>query len=281
MKIISQPRVLRREVTRFKKQGKTIGFIPTMGALHDGHLSLIRSARADCDCVIVSIFVNPLQFGPREDLKKYPRTLKRDISLCKDYADIIFSPSVRSMYPDNFLTSVEVRQLSNVLCGASRPGHFRGVTTIVAKLFNMAQPDIAYFGQKDAQQAVIIRKMVADLSMPVAVKVLPIAREYDGLAMSSRNAYLTASQRKDAVVLYRSLVLAKKLARKGIVNCGQVIAQMRRSIQKTPSARIDYINIVDPKCLTPLKTIQKKSFVLLAVFIGKTRLIDAMAITRK
>ncbi|MBL7196630.1 MAG: pantoate--beta-alanine ligase [Candidatus Omnitrophica bacterium] len=280
MKTVTNSAFLQKEVAGLKRSGKTIGFVSTMGYLHEGHLSLIRKARQDCKVVVVSIFVNPLQFGPREDLRKYPRDLNRDIALCKRYTDILFFPNAKAMYPEDFLTSVEVRDLSNILCGASRPGHFKGVTTVVNKLFNIVLPDIAYFGQKDAQQAVIIKKMVKDLNMPIEIKVLPIVREYDGLAMSSRNAYLTSQERKDAIVLYKSLILARKLVKKGSINCKNIISKIRKLILKAKTAKIDYINIVNPKTLSPLKIIKKEALILLAVFIGKTRLIDNMIIRR-
>lgn len=280
MRIISNPIFLQKEVVRLKRKGKTIGFVPTMGYFHEGHLSLIRKARCECDIVVVSIFVNPLQFGPREDLKEYPRNLNKDISLCRRYTDILFFPGAKTMYPQDFLTSVEVKNLGNILCGSSRPGHFRGVITVVNKLFNIVTPDMAYFGQKDAQQATIIKKMVRDLNMPIKINVLPIVREYDGLAMSSRNTYLSVKKRKDALVLYRSLMLARDLTRKGTINCREIISRMRRLIIKTKGTKIDYISIVDFKTLTPLKTIKKEALVLLAVFIGKTRLIDNIRIRR-
>ena len=281
MRIISNPIFLQKEVARLKRKGKAIGFVPTMGYFHEGHLSLIRRARCECDVVVVSIFVNPLQFGPREDLKEYPRNLNKDISLCRRYTDILFFPSAKTMYPQDFLTSVEIKNLGNILCGSSRPGHFKGVITVVNKLFNIVTPDMAYFGQKDAQQVIIIKKMVRDLNMPIKINVLPIVREYDGLAMSSRNTYLSVKKRKDALVLYSSLMLAKDLTRKGTINCREIISRMRRLIIKTKGTKIDYISIVDLKTLIPLKTIKKEALVLLAVFIGKTRLIDNMLVRRK
>ena len=281
MKIISKPAFLQKEVIRLKKKSKIIGFVPTMGYLHQGHLSLIRKARQDCDTVVVSIFVNPLQFGPKEDFKKYPQDPKKDISLCRKYTDILFFPNAKAMYPDDFLTSVEVKNLSNILCGASRPGHFKGVTTVVNKLFNIVLPDIAYFGQKDTQQAFIIKKMVKDLNMPIEIKALPIVREYDGLALSSRNAYLSKQERKDALALYKSLILARNLIRKGNIKPYDIINKMRKLILKTNTAKIDYISIVNPKTLSPLKHISNDALVLLAVFIGKTRLIDNMLVRKR
>lgn len=281
MKIISNPFLLQREIIRLRKKGNTIGFVPTMGYLHDGHLSLIKKARRECDIVVVSIFVNPLQFCPKEDFKRYPRNLKRDIALCARFVDIVFYPEVKSMYPDDFFTSVEVRNLSNILCGESRPAHFKGVATVVNKLFNIVLPDIAYFGQKDAQQATIINKMVKDLNMPIKIRVLPVVRESGGLAMSSRNKYLTNQERKDAVALYQSLILARDLIKNGITNCKKIISVMRRRIIKVKTARIDYISIAEPDTLIPLKSIKKEALILLAVFIGKTRLIDNMLVRRR
>ncbi|MDD5006013.1 MAG: pantoate--beta-alanine ligase [Candidatus Omnitrophica bacterium] len=280
MKIISSPQLLQEEIIKLKRKGNTIGFVPTMGYLHDGHLSLIRRARKDCDVVVVSIFVNPLQFGPREDLKKYPRNFKKDSALCKKYTDILFYPNVREMYPDDFLTEIEVNKLSNVLCGASRPGHFKGVATVVNKLFNIIFPDMAYFGQKDAQQAVIIKKMVKDLNIPADIKVMPTVREKDGLAMSSRNSYLSRQERGDAAVLYRSLILAKNMVKKGATDSNKIISKMRNLILNKKSAKIDYISIVNPETLDPLKKMNKQALVLLAVFVGKTRLIDNILIRR-
>jgi len=274
MQIVKQPKILQKKVLNLKRKKNIIGFVATMGYLHEGHLSLIRRARKECDIVVVSIFVNPLQFGPKEDLKKYPRDSKRDISLCKNLADIIFFPKAKDMYPENFLSNVEVSNLSNILCGDSRPGHFRGVTTVVNKLFNVVLPDKAYFGQKDAQQAAIIKKMVDDLNMPISIKVLPIIREFDGLAMSSRNRYLSDKERTDSLVLYKSLKLARGLIRKGVRDSKIIIYKMKRLITKVKSAKIDYISINDAKNLVSLKKIKGEIFILLAVFIGKTRLID-------
>ncbi|MDD5617895.1 MAG: pantoate--beta-alanine ligase [Candidatus Omnitrophica bacterium] len=280
MKIISNSQLLQKEVIRLKKKGNLIGFVPTMGYFHDGHLSLIRRARKDCDAVVVSIFVNPLQFGPREDLKRYPRNFKRDASLCRKYTDILFYPSVKAMYADDFSTEIEVKKLGDVLCGASRPGHFKGVATVVNKLFNIVLPDISYFGQKDAQQAIIIKKMVKDLNIPVEIKVMPTVREKDGLAMSSRNSYLSRQERSDATVLYKSLILAKNMMRKGIIDSNKIISKMRNLILKTKAAKIDYISIVNPQTLVSLKKINKQALVLLAIFMGKTRLIDNILIKR-
>lgn len=280
MKIISNPQLLQKEIIRLKKKGSAIGFVPTMGYLHDGHLSLMRRARKDCDVVVVSIFVNPLQFGPREDLKRYPRNFKRDSSLCRKYTDILFYPSVKAMYADDFLIEIEVNKLGDVLCGASRPGHFKGVAMVVNKLFNIVLPDVAYFGQKDAQQAVVIKKMVKDLNIPVEIKAMPTVREKDGLAMSSRNSYLSRQERSDAAVLNKSLILAKNMVKKGIIDSNKIIYNMRNLILKTRNAKIDYISIVNPQTLISLKKINKQALVLLAVFVGKTRLIDNILVKR-
>ena len=281
MRLISHPAFLQKEVIRLKKKGKAIGFVPTMGFLHEGHLSLMRRAQRDCDIVVVSIFVNPLQFGPVEDFRNYPRNLERDSAVCKKYTDILFVPRVDTMYPGRFLTSVNVRELGSMYCGVSRPGHFHGVTTVVNKLFNIVLPDVAYFGQKDAQQAMIIKKMVEDLNMPIKIVVLPTVREHDGLALSSRNTYLSVREREDATALYRSLLLARNLSKKKQYNCAMIIAELRRFIKKVKTATIDYIGIADSKTLAPLEHIRTDALVLLAVYIGKTRLIDNMVVHKR
>ncbi len=212
MKVYKSISSLIKKVREVKKQGYKIGLVPTMGFLHEGHMSLIRKARKDTDYVIVSIFVNPAQFGPKEDFKRYPRAIKRDLMLCeKEGADIIFTPEAKEMYPKDYATYVSVEKITDKLCGASRPGHFRGVSTVVAKLFNITMPDVAYFGQKDAQQAIIIKRMADDLNMSVEIKVMPVVREKDGLAMSSRNVYLNRKERGRAQSIYKSLKSAKKL----------------------------------------------------------------------
>ena len=279
MKIIR----LIKEMSNFsclsRQKGKTIGFIPTMGALHAGHLSLIRCARKENDLVVVSIFVNPSQFGPKEDFKKYPRNLKKDAALCKNEGvDVIFYPLVTGIYPAGFKTYVEVKELSDMLCAKSRPGHFKGVATVVTKLFNIVLPDTAYFGQKDAQQAVIIKRVVMDLNLAVRIKVMPIIREKDGLAMSSRNAYLDKKERKSAAVLYMGLKKAEGLIKKGAVNPQYIIRRMKNIIEKERAVKIDYISIVDAEDLRPLKRIKGKILLALAVRIGKVRLIDNLII---
>lgn len=262
-----------------KKEGRSIGLVPTMGALHEGHLSLARTAKKHTDVVVMSIFVNPIQFGPAEDLDKYPRDFKRDEELARSAGvDVVFYPSVKDMYPEDFSTYVDVEGLTGSLCGASRPGHFRGVTTVVMKLFSIVKPDIAYFGQKDAQQAAVIKKMVADLDLDIDVKVLPIVREKDGLAMSSRNAYLSTDERKEAAVLYQSLRKAEELVKKGETDTARIVRAMEDMIKAKPKARIDYIAVVDPKDLRDAKKISGEALVALAVFVGKTRLIDNMIV---
>jgi pantoate--beta-alanine ligase len=251
-----------------------------MGALHEGHASLIRRSVGENDVTVVSIFVNPTQFGPREDLRKYPRTLPPDFRLARAAgADVVFAPSVREVYPEGFSTCVEVEKLTAGLCGASRPGHFRGVTTVCAKLFGMVAPDRAYFGEKDYQQLVVVRRMVADLNMNLDVVACAIVREPDGLAMSSRNAYLLAGARKQALVLRRSLLAAKQLAEKsGVRSVSRITAVLRRIIKAAPMARIDYVAVIHPDTLAPLKTVTGDAVVALAVFIHKTRLIDNIRI---
>lgn len=260
-----------------RAEGKRIGFVPTMGALHEGHLSLMSIAREMSDCVIASVFVNPAQFGPMEDFDKYPRDLARDAELAFTRGvDFMFAPAPEDMYPEGFATYVMVEGLSEKVEGASRPGHFRGVTTIVAKLFNIIQPHFAYFGRKDAQQVVIIKRMARDLAMDVEIVVGPTVREEDGLALSSRNVYLSSGERKAATVLRRALERCRAMANSGERDAGRLVASMRGVIESEPVARIDYIAITDTERLDPVDVIQpdKPALVSLAVFIGTTRLID-------
>lgn len=258
-----------------KKEGKTIGFVPTMGYLHDGHLSLIKTAKQHTDVAVVSIFVNPKQFSPGEDLEKYPRDLKRDEEIARlAGADVLFYPSSEDMYPDGYSTYVNVDRLSNALCGASRAGHFRGVATVVTKLFGIVKPDIAYFGQKDAQQSIIIKRMVEDLNMDIEIKVLPTVREKDGLAMSSRNMYLSEKERKDALCLNQALNKAEAAVKSGERSAVKIIKMMENVIKEKPTARIDYIEAVDTRTLSPIDTVSGDTLLALAVFIGDTRLID-------
>jgi pantoate--beta-alanine ligase len=252
-----------------------LGFVPTMGYLHEGHLSLVRQAKAENKSLVVSIFVNPTQFAPNEDLDRYPRDLEGDLSLLeKEGVDIVFAPSAEEMYPPVFSSRVEVDKLTRRLEGASRPGHFAGVTTVVAKLFNIVQPTRAYFGQKDAQQAIVIKKMVADLNMNLEVVVLPTVREPDGLAMSSRNGYLNAEERQAALVLHRALMLVQGLWSQGEKDAEKLRNEMAKLIGKEPLANIDYISIADIKTLEELKELKTPALVSMAVKIGKTRLID-------
>jgi pantoate--beta-alanine ligase len=258
-----------------RRRGVRIGFVPTMGALHEGHLSLVRLARAESDIVVLSIFVNPLQFGPAEDLARYPRDFERDEALCRGAGvDVIFYPDPAEMYAPDHSAYVEETRLSLGLCGTARPGHFRGVTTVVAKLFNLVQSDVAVFGQKDAQQARVIARMVRDLSMPVRVVVGPIVREPDGLAMSSRNRYLGPAERRDALCLRRALDLAERLHREGQRDAHALRDALVAEIGKTPAASIDYVEIVDGDTLAPVREVAGGTLVALAVRIGATRLID-------
>jgi pantoate--beta-alanine ligase len=257
------------------KLNESVGFVPTMGYLHEGHMSLVRKARTENKSVVVSIYVNPTQFGPKEDLSKYPRDLTRDLAMLeKEGADIVFFPSDKELYPSGYDTWVTVDNLTKPLEGDSRPTHFRGVTTIVTKLFNIVQPSNAYFGQKDAQQALVIKKMATDLNMNLKVVVCPTVREPDGLAMSSRNVYLTPEQKKSAPVLYKSLMLAKDLYAIGERNTAVILEQMITLIQKEPLANIDYISINDTETLAVLITIKKSALVSMVVRFGNTRLID-------
>ncbi len=253
----------------------TWGFVPTMGYLHEGHLSLVRRARAENDRVAVSIFVNPTQFGPHEDYARYPRDLERDLRLLEPLGvDLVFVPSVEEMYPPGFQTWVIVEEVSRPLEGASRPGHFRGVATVVAKLFNILQPDRAYFGQKDAQQTVVIRRMVQDLNIPVEIVICPTVREPDGLAMSSRNTYLSPEERRAATVLFRALQAAKARYEAGERDAEGLREAMREVIRAEPLARIDYVSVAHPETLQELERVEGPALLSLAVYIGTTRLID-------
>lgn len=275
MKIVETIKELKDIIKSNKKAGKTVGFVPTMGYLHQGHLSLIRTAKKDNDYVVVSIFVNPTQFGVGEDLEAYPRDLDRDARLSETAgADIIFHPSVEEMYPEGYLTYVEVEEITSVLCGASRPTHFKGVTTVVNKLFNIVEPDKAYFGQKDAQQIAVIQKMVKDLNMNVEIIPCPIVREEDGLAMSSRNTYLTIEQRKAALILSKSLFAAREMIKGGCKDAAELKKFMIASINSEPLAAIDYVEIVDAATLENITVLKGSILIALAVKFGKTRLID-------
>lgn len=275
MIIIRTIKELKELIKKSKKQGASIGFVPTMGYLHEGHLSLIRAAKKANELVVVSVFVNPTQFGVGEDLESYPRDLDRDAKLSEEAgADVLFHPSVEEMYPEHYLTSVEVQKITNVLCGITRPTHFKGVTTVVNKLFNIVEADRAYFGQKDAQQVAVIKKMVADLNMNVEVIACPIVREQDGLAMSSRNTYLSPEQRKAALVLSKSLFAARGKIDTGCKDAFEIRAFIVDMIENEPLAAIDYVEIVDAKTLEKAETIKGSILIAMAVKFGKTRLID-------
>jgi pantoate--beta-alanine ligase len=282
MKIIETIEEMRTAVLDFKSAGLTVGFVPTMGYLHQGHLSLVRASRAKTDRTVVSIFVNPIQFGPAEDLDRYPRDLGRDRALLeREGVDLLFHPATEEIYPAGFRTTVEVRDLQDRLCGASRPGHFRGVCTAVMKLFQIVRPDVAFFGQKDAQQAVIIRRMARDMELDLEVDVRPTVREPDGLAMSSRNSYLSAEERKAARVLFQGLELARAMAEAGEEDAAAIVDAVRGLVGREPLTRIDYVEVVDPEELVPLGRIADEALVVLAVFVGTTRLIDNAVIRPK
>lgn len=278
MQIIKTVKELRAVVKSAKKEGKTVGFVPTMGFLHDGHMSLVDYAKQDNDFVVVSIFVNPTQFGENEDLDAYPRDVEGDTAKLKARdVDVLFFPSVEEMYPNGYSTYVNVEgEMTGVLCGSSRPGHFRGVATIVTKLFNMVSPDNAYFGQKDAQQVSVIERMVRDLNMDLNIIPCPIYREADGLAMSSRNTYLNAQERKDALVLSQSLFEAKERIEQGERTSKKIIDGIVDKIKTIDYAIIDYVEIVDALTLNKIETLEGEILIALAVKIGKPRLIDNM-----
>ena len=255
--------------------GLRVGLVPTMGALHEGHLSLVRAAKTQCEAVVVSIFVNPLQFGPNEDLAKYPRTFERDCELLrKEDVDFVFAPAVEQLYPEKATTYVTVEGMSDRLCGRSRPGHFRGVTTVVAKLFNIVQPHLAFFGQKDAAQVAVIRRMVRDLNFGVEIIVCPIVRESDGLAMSSRNAYLNPQERKSALVLYRALQGLEERFRQGERDAQTLADSGKQVITQTPGVKLDYLEIVDPDSLESVDIVNRTAVAAVTAFVGTTRLID-------
>jgi pantoate--beta-alanine ligase len=282
MKIIASAKEMTSLSKEVRRSGRTAGFVPTMGALHQGHLSLVRAAREQTDIVVTSIFVNPTQFGPSEDFSKYPRTFEKDSAmLATEKTDYIFSPSVEEMYPKDATTWVDVEELSGKLDGRSRPGHFRGVTTVVSKLFNIVQPDLAFFGQKDAAQVAVIRKMVRDLNLDVEIVVCPIVRESDGLAMSSRNAYLNPEQRKQALVLSQALKKVEKLAAQGERNSEKLIGAGKQAIAEEPSVRLDYLEIVNPDTLDSVADVNQGALVAVAAFVGTTRLIDNLLLSAR
>ena len=275
LQVITSIEAIKQRIKTFKENQLSIGFIPTMGALHEGHLSLVRQAKEENDKVVVSIFVNPLQFGINEDFTQYPRAFDNDCELLsKEDVDIVFNPKAPEMYPNGFCTLVIMEHLEDRLCGKSRPGHFRGVASIVLKLFNLINPDSAYFGQKDFQQTVVIKRVVADLNLDVNIKVLPTIRDKEGLALSSRNAYLNGTEKKDALCLYKALIKAQAMANAGAKNTKEITAEMEKIINNCKSAKIDYISIVNPETLEAVPEVRSGSVAALAVRIGKTRLID-------
>lgn len=282
IRVIDQVRTMQTWSDEGRREGKRIGLVPTMGCLHEGHLSLIRLARERTDGVVVSIFVNPTQFGPGEDFEKYPRTFERDQELVeKAGGEVIFAPRVEEMYPQGFCTAVQVEGLTKGLCGASRPDHFRGVTTVVAKLLCAVKPHVAVFGQKDFQQAAVIQRMVRDLNLDVEIVAAPTVREADGLALSSRNAYLSPSERREARVLFHSLEKARERVRAGEREVSKIMKAMKSEILARPTARIDYIEMVDAETLEPVTRVEGRVLVALAVRIGKTRLIDNVVLEEK
>ena len=278
--IVERIESVRQEVARARQAQRRIGFVPTMGALHAGHAALIQRARKECGYVVVSIFVNPTQFGPQEDFARYPRTLAADQKLCaEEGADLIFAPSVEEIYPPPYRTFVEVTELDQVLCGASRPKHFRGVCTVVLKLLHIVQPDVVYFGEKDYQQARIIRQMIRDLNIPVHMEVVPTVREADGLACSSRNSYLTAAQRQVAPRIYQVLLELRQRVQEGEREVARLQTQLQEALSAIPEARVDYAHIVDADTLQPLEQLDRPAIAAVAVFLGTTRLIDNIRLT--
>lgn len=275
MQVFDTVSALRKFLAAHRAASKRIGLVPTMGYLHAGHISLVRAARQECDVVVMSIFVNPKQFGPQEDFATYPRDMAGDLRQAREAGvDAVFTPAVTEMYPPGFLTEVRVHELTSPLCGAARPGHFNGVTTVVAKLFNIVGPDRAYFGQKDYQQVTVIRKMVADLHMPLEVVTCPTVREPDGLAMSSRHAYLNPAERQAALILWHALRLAEARLAQGERLGTRLAATLREYIAQEPLARIDYVAVAAPDTLQEVEPLSGTVLVALAVYIGKTRLID-------
>ena len=266
---------MQQRCLELRAAGKTISFVPTMGYLHEGHLSLLREGRKRGEVLVLSIFINPTQFGPNEDLDSYPQDMENDLALARAVGvDLVWTPTPDQVYPPNYATYVDVEGLTDTLCGASRPGHFRGVTTVVCKLLNVVQPNVALFGQKDFQQLAVIRRMVVDLNIPVEIAGMPIVREDDGLAMSSRNFYLSAEQRQQALVLSRSIKHAQALIRASERDSARILAALQQMIEEQPEARIDYLQICHQLTLEDQATIDKDSVLLMAIFIGTTRLID-------
>lgn len=279
MEIVKEIATMKAITREAAARSQRLGLVPTMGALHEGHLSLVRRAREKSDVVVVSIFVNPTQFGPNEDFTRYPRNLEGDATLLtQEGVDYLFAPSVEEIYPSGYATYVEVEGLSERLCGRSRPGHFRGVATVVLKLLSIVAPHYAFFGQKDAQQVVIIKKMAEDLNLDVEIVVCPIVREADGLAMSSRNRYLNVEERQAATILYQALQRAKQMIDAEARDAERIIRTMQQMIEAEPRARIDYVEIVNARTLEPLTTVSGECLIALAVFVGPARLIDNLVI---
>ena len=275
IRLLREIKEMKTWAERVRREGATIGFVPTMGYFHEGHLALMRRARELADKVVVSIFVNPIQFGPKEDFAAYPRDLERDAKLAEEVGvDLLFVPEAEEMYPSGYQTFVEVTELSKPLCGAKRPGHFRGVATVVLKLFNIVRPQLAVFGLKDYQQYLVIRQMVKDLNLDVEIVGHPIVREEDGLAMSSRNTYLSPEERKSATCLYQALVLAERRVREGEREAQRLKDELSRFILSHPHTRIDYIEFCDPETLAPVERLEGETLLALAVFVGRARLID-------
>jgi pantoate--beta-alanine ligase len=275
MKVAETIETVRKEVAAARKPGKTIGLVPTMGAFHQGHISLIERAVKDCDFIVVTIFVNPTQFGPGEDFEKYPRDLDADLETCRKMGvDLVFAPTTDQMYPAENLTWVNVEKLTETLCGRFRLGHFRGVTTVCAKLFNIVQADIAFFGQKDAQQLIVIKRMVVDLNIPLKIVICPTIRDTDGLALSSRNQYLSDQQRRDATLIYKSLQECEKMIKAGTADTKRIIAHMQEVLGQAPAIHMEYVSIVDAETLQQVDNITGRILVAVAARIGPARLID-------
>ena len=275
MEVVTSPREMRTTAEELRRKKSSLGLVPTMGYFHEGHLSLMRRARADCQRVVVSLFVNPTQFGPSEDLGRYPRDFERDRELAAaEGVDIVFAPAAKDIYPEGYATYVAVERLSEGLCGASRPGHLRGVATVVAKLFNICRPTAAYFGRKDYQQAQVIKRLAADLNFDVEIEVLPIVREADGLAMSSRNRFLEPEERRQATCLFRALAGAQELFAGGETQPAKFVDEMTAVVAAHPAVRVDYAEVIHPQELTPVATVEEGAVAAVAAFVNETRLID-------
>jgi pantoate--beta-alanine ligase len=282
MRVVKTIKQLRQILNEARRKGQKIGFVPTMGYFHEGHLWLMRRAKKECDRCVVSIYVNPKQFAPQEDFSRYPRSIKRDVAEArKENVDILFIPSDNVVYPKCYLTYIDVEKISNTLCGKVRPGHFKGVATVVAKLLNMVQPDVMYLGQKDAQQAAVLSKMIADLNFPVCIRVVPTVREKDGLAASSRNVFLTPQERAQAPVLYRALKGAVTRIQAGERLACRITGIIRKMITQRSNGKVQYVACVDADTLEPLKILKGKVLIALGVFFGKTRLIDNVIVPIK